>query len=134
MATRKSRQGPGDVAVTAWVTAAVGFALVSLAAGFMLYQAIAGDTSPPRFEIEAEAMAPSGDQFLVQVRVANRGGLAGSAVRIDGTLSEGAQILETSTVVLTHVPAGSQRKAGLFFSRDPRKGLSKSAPKGYEQP
>jgi uncharacterized protein (TIGR02588 family) len=134
MARRKSRQGEGDVPVAPRLTAAVGLALVSAAVGFMLYKAIASDTSPPRFEIQTEGIAPSGDHFLVQLRVSNRGGLAGAAVRIEGTIKEGAQILETSTVVLNHVPAGSQRKAGLFFSRDPRQATLEIRAKGYEQP
>jgi hypothetical protein len=41
-----------------WLVAAVGLVLVVGSAGFMLYQAFAGDSSPPELVIETDAVVP----------------------------------------------------------------------------
>jgi len=117
-----------------WVAAAVGLALVAGSAGFMLFRALAGDPSPPDLVIETEAVVPNGSSYLVPIRVANRGGSAAAGLTVEGVLMEGTVTVETSAITMDYVPSSSQRKARLFFSRDPRKFDLQVRAKGYEQP
>ena len=134
MADQSRGEKPGDIPGWSWIFAAVGLALVVGTAGFMLYRALAGDSSPPELVLETEAVSSSGHGYLVQIRVTNRGGSVAAGLMVEGTLREGNATVETSTITISYVPSGSQRKAGLFFSRDPRKFSLQVRAKGYEQP
>jgi uncharacterized protein (TIGR02588 family) len=130
----RNRENKGDdMPALAWAVAALGAILVAGALGFMLYKAFAGDDSPPQFEIDVESIAASGDDYLVQIRVANVGGLAAAAVVIEGILTT-ADGDETSTITLDYVPSKSHRHAGLYFSQDPQQRDLKIRALGYVQP
>ena len=57
-----------------------------------------------------------------------------AAVSIEGTLRDGGQTVETSTATLSFVPGHSERKAGLIFTRDPRRHALEVRATGYEEP
>lgn len=134
MVGRSSAYETADIPSWSWVVAALGLMLVVGSAGFMLYRALAGDSSPPDFAIETVAVLPRGSNYLVQIRVANRGESVAAALVVEGELKEGAATVETSGITIGYVPAGSWRRAGLIFSRDPRKYDLQIQAKGYEQP
>lgn len=117
-----------------WVVGAVGLMFVAVSIGFMLYQAFVVEEFAPEILIETEAMEPSGTGYLVQIRVTNRGGLVAAGLVVEGILKDGADIVETSEITIDHVPAGSERKAGLFFTRDPQGLDLQLRAKGYQQP
>ena len=123
-----------SVPAGSWATAALGLLLVALAAGFMFYQEFARDDSPPLVAIVIEGITPSGDDYVVQIGVTNRGHSVAAGLVIEGTLSENSSAVETSTITMDYLPSGSQRKAGLYFSRDPRKFRLQVRPKGYVEP
>lgn len=124
----------GDIPGWSWIVAAAGLVLVAGSAGFMLYRAFAGDASPPALVIEANAVVPSGGGYLVPIRVTNRGGSVAAALTVEGVLKDGLATVEASAITMGYVPVGSRRKAGLIFSRDPRKFELQVRAKGYEQP
>ena len=134
MAKQKREEKTGEIPNWSWVFAAVGLALVVGTVGFMLYQAFAGDSSPPELAIETEAVTPSGSGYLVAIRITNRGGSAASALLVEGVLQDGEKTVETSTITIDYVPSNSERKAGLFFSKDPRSLELKVLAKGYVEP
>jgi uncharacterized protein (TIGR02588 family) len=117
-----------------WLVAALGFVLVAGSSSFMLYQAVAAESSPPAIAIEMDAAGPSGDGYLIPIRVMNRGGSAAAALVIEGVLREGTATVETSTITIQYVPSGSQREAGLIFSKDPSRFAVQIRAKGYEHP
>ncbi len=117
-----------------WVLGAIGFVFVAASVGFMLYQAFVVNEFAPEILIETEAIEPSGNVYLVKIRVANRGGLVAAGLVVEGILKDGDEIVETSEITIDHVPAGSERKAGLFFTRDPEGLDLQLRAKGYQQP
>lgn len=117
-----------------WAVAAAGLALVLGSAGVMLYQQFTADRSPPEIAIESESIVSHGSSFLVEIRISNRGGSAAAGLTVEGVLKDGSPMGETSTTTLDYVPANSERRAGLFFTKDPRKFELQLRALGYRDP
>ncbi len=100
----------------------------------MLYQAAAGDSSPPDVTVHVDSIVPTRNGYLVQFRAVNEGGATAEGLTVEGVLRNGAEILESSSTVLEYVPAHSEREGGLFFSSDPRQHQLQLRAKGYENP
>ena len=117
-----------------WATAFLGFVLVFGSIAFMLYEAAAGDSSPPDVAVHVESILPMRNGFLVRFRVINEGGSTAEGVAIEGELRNGVEHLETSDTTIEYVPSHSEREGGLFFSADPRQYDLRIRAKGYEKP
>lgn len=100
----------------------------------MLYQGLTGESSPPEITIETETIVPGEGGYLVRIRVANRGGSVAAQLTVEGALREGPATVEQSAITMDYLPAGSERRGGLFFSRDPRKYDLQIRAKGYRDP
>jgi uncharacterized protein (TIGR02588 family) len=134
MADRNLRTAVASVPVWSWAVAALGLLLVAGSAGFMLYTEFVRDNSPPLVTIAIDAIAPSGDGYVVKIGVINRGSSVAAGLVIEGVLSDNSSAVETSTITIDYVPSGSQRQAGLYFTRDPRTLRLQVRPKGYVDP
>ena len=134
MAKQKRADSTSEVPSWSWVTATIGLVLVTASIGFMLYQAFVVDEFAPEIVIEAEEIVPNGNGYLVKLRVTNHGGMVVAGLVVEGTLKDGGEIVETSEVTINYVPAGSQRKAGLFFTKDPRELSIELRAKSYQEP
>jgi uncharacterized protein (TIGR02588 family) len=134
MAGRNLRAAVASVPVWSWATAALGLLLVAGSAGFMLYTAFVRDDSPPLMAIAVEAITPSGGGYVVKIGVINRGSSVAAGLVIEGVLSDNSSAVETSTITIDYVPSGSQREAGLYFTRDPRTFRLQVRAKGYVDP
>ncbi len=117
-----------------WAIAFLGLALVAGSITFMLYEAVAGDSSPPDITVQVDSILPIRNGYLVRFRALNEGGSTAEGVTIEGALRNGTQILETSNTVIEFVPAHSEREGGLFFAADPRQNQLQLRAKGYENP
>ena len=117
-----------------WAVALFGLVLVLGSIGFLAYQVVAGDDSPPDVLIRADAILPVKSGYLVQVRAVNQGGSTAAELRIEGTLRGESGSVETSETVIDYVPAHSHRKGGLFFTQDPRQFTLQLRAKGYAEP
>lgn len=117
-----------------WGIALVGLALVAGSIGFMLYQALAGDSSPPDVTVHADSILPTRSGYLVKFRAVNEGGSTAEGLTVEGALMSGAEIVESSNTVIEYVPAHSEREGGLFFTSDPRQYELRLRAKGYEKP
>lgn len=116
------------------VVAFLGLLLVLGSLGYLFYQGIWGDRSPPDIVIMQEAITGSGKDYLVQFRARNRGGQTAAEVKITGTLSRSGQEIEKSEVTVDYLAAGSEQRGGLFFSNDPRDGQLALGVSGYRLP
>lgn len=134
MVRRKSGKKVGDIPRWSWIAAGVGLALVLGSAGFMFYQGFTGDSSPPDLVIETGKVIPRGDRYLVPITVTNRGESAAAGLVLEGVLKAGGETIETSGITIDYVPSSSERKAGLFFSMDPRKFDLQVQARGFTQP
>jgi uncharacterized protein (TIGR02588 family) len=117
-----------------WIIAGLGLILVAGAIGFMLYEAITHESSPPNFSISVDSINPNNDGYLVRFRVKNTGDQTAADVTIEGELKQGAEIVETSAVKLTYVPSASEREGGFVFSKNPNEYELKLRAKSYEKP
>lgn len=117
-----------------WGVAFLGLALVLAVLGFMTYQAVTGDDSPPQVTVHTEAILPLQPGYLVQFRAVNQGGTTAAQVVVEGRLTGENERVEMGETVLDYVPSHASRKGGLFFSQDPRKYPLQLRATGYAEP
>ena len=117
-----------------WAVAVVGLLLVLSTIGYLLYQAVAGDESPPNFAFVVHEIVEREGGFLVEFSAKNVGGSAASAVMVEGVLRSGDETVETGEVTIDYIPAGSERRAGLFFTEDPAAYELVIRPLGFQEP
>src|SRR5688572_28274565 len=117
-----------------WSIALLGLALVAGSIALMLYEAAAGDSSPPDITVRVDSTLQIRNGYLVKFRAVNYGGSTAEGLTVEGVLRNGTDILETSNTVLEWVPAHSEREGGLFFTSDPRLYQLQLRAKGYENP
>lgn len=117
-----------------WAIAMLGLALVFGSIAFMLYEAAAGDASPPDVTVRVDSIFPTKDGFLVMFRAINQGGSTAEGLTIEGEIKKADGSVETSNTTIEYVPSHSEREGGLFFSSDPRHAALRLRAKGYEKP
>ena len=131
----KKNQGKlDDAPLWMWGIGLVGLVLVLGSIGFALYEAAAGDSSPPDVTVHVQEILPAQDGFLVEFRVVNEGGTTAAGLTIEGELRNGTEIVEASDTTVEYVPSHSEREGGVFFTRDPRQYELQLRAKGYETP
>jgi uncharacterized protein (TIGR02588 family) len=117
-----------------WGIGMLGLILVFGSIVFMLYEAIAGDSSPPDISVQVNSVLPGRNGFLVEFQAINSGGSTAEGLTIEGELRNGTESIETSDTTIEYVPSHSRRGGGLFFSSDPRQYELRLRAKGYETP
>ena len=123
-----------DAPAWMWGIGLVGLIFILGSIGFMLNEAIAGDSSPPDVIVQVEDIIATENGFLVEFRVMNDGGTTASGLTVEGELRDGTAIIETSDTTLEYVPSHSERLGGLFFTQDPRQYELRLRALGYETP
>ena len=123
-----------DAPAWIWGIALLGLVFVLGSIMFMLYEAAAGDSSPPDVTVRIEEILPTETGFLVTFRVINEGGSAAEGLTVEGELRSGTERVETSDTTFEYVPSHSEREGGLFFTLDPRQYELQLRAKGYENP
>lgn len=123
-----------DIPLLEWVIGVLGLAIVTTVVGVLIYEAVAGDKSPPEVKLTVQSIAPSKNGFLVKVRAENTGGEPAARVSIAAEVWEQTRILESSATQFEHLPPHSSREAGVFFQRDPRPNEIRLRALGYEEP
>lgn len=114
--------------------AGVGLLLVLASLGFLFYEGIWGENSPPDIQVSASEITANGEDWLVAFAAANRGGETASAVRVVGELVQGGTVIERNEVTLDYVPADSEVRGGLYFTNDPQQGELRIRASGYQKP
>lgn len=130
--TSRSKRG---TSLLEWVSALIGALLTIAILAFISREALdRSAAAPPLLEVQPLSIVQSGDFHMVEVRISNLSGRTAASVDILGELKTGEQVVEESTVTVTYVPGHSERKAGLIFTRDPRKFQLQARATGYEEP
>lgn len=117
-----------------WIVAAAGLLLVVSAVGTTFYNALTEEKTPPRLEVTIDSITPNANNFLVKFVVKNTGGQTAAAVTVEGELKNGAETPETASATLTYAPAHSERRGGLYFTKNPQQGDLQIRVTGYEEP
>lgn len=133
MATGKEQEQ--KIPALEWIAAFLGLALVAIMGVFLVLEALSSDARlPPVIHVEPVSLTRGGSAYVLEVKVLNSTGQTGAAVSIEGTLKQGGGDVETSNATISYVPGRSSRRAGLVFSRDPRRYDLELRVTGYEQP
>jgi uncharacterized protein (TIGR02588 family) len=135
--SERSNQGAGtgsDVPVLEWVVAIMGLILVSGSIGFLVYQAMIRDSSPPDIMLKVNSVTPISNGYLVKFKAMNQGDSTAKGLIVEGQLKDGNEDIETSETTLDYLPSHSEREGGLFFTKDPRQFELQLRAVGYEQP
>lgn len=129
---QKERKGPSALE---WASGAVGAILAIGTLVFISIEAIEpGAGKPPLLHVQPTGMLAEGGLYVVELKVENRAGETAAAVEIEGELKQGGSTVETSNATLSYVPGHSERRAGLVFTRDPRRHSFEVRATGYEKP
>ena len=108
--------------------------LVAAVVAVLVFEAVSGDKSPPDVKLAVQTIVPLRNGHLVKVRAENEGGQPAARVAIVAELVQDAQVIETGETQFEYLPAHSTREAGVFFTRDPRRGELRLRARGYEEP
>jgi uncharacterized protein (TIGR02588 family) len=117
-----------------WLVGLLGLILVLGSVGFLLYQALFGDSNPPDIAVQLDTITSISNGYLVKFRAMNQGEATAKGVIIEGQLNDTTGEVETSEATLDYIPANSEREGGLFFTQDPRQFELQLRSLGYEQP
>ncbi|MEZ0387065.1 MAG: TIGR02588 family protein [Verrucomicrobium sp.] len=123
-----------QIPLAEWIVAAVGLAIFASVVSLMLYDAIAGDHSPPRIAVTVDTIFPSGDGHLVKFRAMNSGGETAAEVVVEGELSVPGEEAEKASATLDYLPGHSERVGGFFFQSAPSKEALKLRATSYREP
>lgn len=132
--TSQKQQEKDAIPIWEWIVAGVGLVLVASVIGFLIYEAFTGNRLPPDIKLSVDSVVQTGNGYLVKVTAVNEGGQTAEGVNIEGELRTGTESLERSRTTIDYLPPRSEKRAGLFFTRDPRKFELHVRPLGYEEP
>jgi uncharacterized protein (TIGR02588 family) len=123
-----------DIPLLEWIVALVGLILVSGSIGFLVYQAITRNASPPDIILNISSITTISNGYLVKFQAINKGESTAKGLIVEGQLKDGNEEIETSETTLDYLPSHSKREGGLFFTKDPRQFELRLRALGYEQP
>ncbi|MEH0197067.1 hypothetical protein V7S57_16440 [Caulobacter sp. CCNWLY153] len=115
-----------------WISAAIGLVCALVAIGFVGWDALTGERSPPEIEVRLVAVTPTPHGFVTQVEAINHGGSSAAQVTVEGVLS-GQGEPETAQATLDYIPEQSRVSGGLVFEHDPRAGRLVLRAKGFAE-
>lgn len=132
--SEQSEHKRGHASPWEWAVAAVSAVVVLGAIGLMLYEALAGASTPPDMEVRVDEVTQITGGYLVQLQVRNVGQSTAAEVTVEGELKNGEQTVETSETTIDYVPAEATRSGGLFFTENPAMYTLEVRALGYDEP
>ncbi|MEJ5990521.1 hypothetical protein WG902_11025 [Ramlibacter sp. PS3R-8] len=133
------RRGDGEAAgeppppLAEWFVAAIGLVVLLTSVGYLLYDGN-GQSQPPAPAIRMLDIQPQQGRFLVRVQAVNESRTTAAAVRVEGTLKRGNELVERSELEFDFLPGRSTREGGMFFTADPRGLQLELAARSYRAP
>ena len=117
-----------------WIVGGIGLVIIAGVLGFLLYAAINDNNPLPDITLSVDSVTQTRNGYLARITAINEGGLTAAGVIVEGELRNGTDVVERSQTVIEFLPSHSRKRAGLFFSKDPRQFELKLRPHGYEEP
>jgi uncharacterized protein (TIGR02588 family) len=130
----ESKPANDGIPMLEWIIGGLGLLLVSGVIGFLLYQALGENQIPPTVNLKVHSVVQTTNGYLVEIRALNQGGSTAQGLVIEGELRRGVERVEQSHTTIEYLPPHSEKKAGLFFTQDPRLLELNVRPLGYEEP
>ena len=128
------RKGEAPPSAWEWLAAAIGLLLLLSTLAYLLADAASDNGDAPVPEVRIHGVEQQQDRFLVRVQVANRSRSSAAALRVQGELRRGSEVVESSEIEFQHVPGRSSREGGLFFTQDPRTLQLQLTARSYQKP
>ena len=91
-------------------------------------------SGPADLRVELGTPQRQGSSFRVPVSVRNEGGTTAEEAKVEVVLRSGETEVESAELLLGFVPAGSDRKGSVIFTRDPSCCEMTARPVGFESP
>ncbi|HEY8572756.1 hypothetical protein [Phenylobacterium sp.] len=117
-----------------WVAAALGLALTLAAVGYLAWEGLTDDRTPPNLSVTAGAPQRADAGFTLPVKVRNSSFETAADVEIVGRLSAGGQLVEERRTHFSYVPGKGEAGGGLVFQHDPSSGQLELRAEGYAEP
>ena len=130
----QKHQANNAIPIWEWIVAAVGFVLVAGVIGWLLYEALSGNRLPPDVKLSVVSVVQTGNGYLVRITAVNEGGMTAEGVIVEAEIRSGTEPVERSRTTIDYLPPRSEKRAGLFFTRDPRQFELQVRSLGYEEP
>jgi uncharacterized protein (TIGR02588 family) len=132
--TSQKQQEKDAIPIWEWIVAGVGLVLVASVIGFLIYEAFTGNRLPPDVKLSVDSVVEIRNGFLVRITAVNEGGMTAEGVIVEAELRSGTEPVERSRTTIDYLPPRSEKRAGLFFTRDPRQLDLQVRSLGYEEP
>jgi uncharacterized protein (TIGR02588 family) len=132
--TSQKQQEKDAIPTWEWIVAGVGLVLVSGVIGLLIYEAFTGKRLPPDVKLSVASVTQTRNGFLVRITAINEGGTTAEGVIVEAELRNGTGPVERSQTTIDYLPPRSEKRAGLFFTRDPRQLELQVRALGYEEP
>ena len=132
--TSQKQQEKDAIPIWEWIVAGVGLVLVAGVIGFLIYEAFTGKRLPPDVKLSVDSVVEIRNGFLVRITAVNEGGITAEGVIVEAELRSGTEPVERSRTTIDYLPPRSEKRAGLFFTRDPRQLDLQVRSLGYEEP
>ena len=118
-----------------WAVFCVSLVVVAGTVGFLAWDAVRGEGSPPALSVELGRPEPNGGGvWAVPVTVRNRGGETAEDVNVEVTLETPGAEPETAGFQAAFVPRQSKSDGWVTFRTDPSRGRLSGRAVGYEEP
>jgi len=132
--TSQKQQEKDAIPIWEWIVAGVGLVLVASVISFLIYEAFTGKRLPPDVKLSVDSVVEIRNGFLVRITAVNEGGMTAEGVIVEAELRSGTEPVERSRTTIDYLPPRSEKRAGLFFTRDPRQLDLQVRSLGYEEP
>ena len=132
--TSQKQQEKDAIPIWERIVAGVGLVLVAGVVGFLIYEAFTGKRLPPDVKLSVDSVVEIRNGFLVRITAVNEGGMTAEGVIVEAELRSGTEPVERSRTTIDYLPPRSEKRAGLFFTRDPRQLDLQVRSLGYEEP
>lgn len=130
----KENKGNNEIPLLEWLLVGIGFLLVLLTIGFLVYRVATGEKSPPDINVKVTEIRKTGEKYLVKFALENTGDETAADVTLEGEIKAGEQLIETSDVTVDYISSHSKKEGGMFFTEDPQAHDFKIRAKGYNNP
>jgi uncharacterized protein (TIGR02588 family) len=134
MAPERKNRKSSDIPLSEWIAAIIGAALVVASIGVLVYTAVTTADAPARLSLRVVSIENAGEEFLVQIEIANNGGSTAADAHIEAELRQQEEVVQRSETTVDFVPPNSTRRAAVLFSQDPRARTLKLRTLGYRDP
>ena len=131
---RASQKKSSGTPMLEWIASAFGLLLAVGVVSLVVWDIFSQDGSPPAVLVERGDVTAYEGGFTLEIRARNASAETAAQVEIEGVLKQGNQTLETARSTIDFVPGKSERRAGLFFTRDPREFELQLRALGYAEP